>query len=100
MNSKKGNQNEEPDHRQKCNRTQQTAGGSGMTPQEQPATKADIARLEGLLTRALGLLCPEPDPLDEQSFLDSLRGLTTDEIRQANRRRNAAIKAKKKEQSQ
>ena len=54
-------------------------------PQEQPATKADIARLEGLLY-------PEPDPLDEQAFLDSLQGLTADEIRKANRRRNAAIK--------
>lgn len=67
-------------------------------PQEQPATKADIARLEGLLTRALGLLHPEPDPLDEQAFLDSLQGLTADEIRKANRRRNAAIKNKQKEQ--
>ena len=41
---------------------------------------------------------PEPDPLDEQAFLDSLQGLTTDEIRKANRRRNAAIKNKQKEQ--
>ena len=61
-------------------------------------TMADIARLEGLLTRALGVLYPEPDPLDEQALLDSLQGLTTDEIRKANRRRNAAIKAKQKEQ--
>lgn len=50
-------------------------------------------RIEEKLSRVLGVLFPDEQALDERAFLDSLDGMSVDEMVKANRKRNKQIKA-------
>ena len=63
------------------------------------APAADIAarldRLESKLDRLLAAIYPDERQLEARAFLDSLAGLSVDEIRARNRERNRRLKEQK-----
>ena len=51
-------------------------------------------RIEEMLGRVLGVLFPDEQVQEERAFIESLEGLTTEEMVAANRRANKQIKAR------
>ena len=51
-------------------------------------------RIEEMLGRVLGVLFPDEQVQEERAFIESLEGLTTEEMVAANRQRNKQIKAR------
>ena len=51
-------------------------------------------RIEEMLGRVRGVLFPDEQVQEERAFIESLEGLTTEEMVEANRQRNKQIKAR------
>ena len=57
---------------------------------------ARLDRLESKLDRLLAAIYPDERQMEARAFLDSLEGLSVDEIRARNRERNRRLKAQQR----
>lgn len=64
------------------------------TAEQLARTTEQLDRIEEKLSRVLGVLFPDEQVQEERAFIESLEGLTTEEMVAANRQRNKQIKAR------